>query len=252
MMEMNEVKIKREIMTVKITVLYDNRCDNCHLQEGWGFSALIEYNGSKILFDTGGDVSAFSSNFEKMKLSYNEVSHLLFSHRHWDHIAGFKEIVKKVDKETALYVPKTFPWWLLKRAGSHLKKIKVVRSFEEIAPNIYSLVLKGGFWLYEQALILKTPKGLGIITGCAHPGIVQILKAAQDYLHSDIYFVMGGFHQFSKPAKQSAEIVKQFQVLNVQKVAPCHCSGDHLIRQFQEAFGSNFSKIGTGTILNFE
>lgn len=238
-------------MSVKITILYDNRCDNSHLQEGWGFSALIEYDGSKILFDTGGDVAAFSSNAEKMQLSYSEVTHLLFSHRHWDHIAGFKEIVKKLSKDAALYVPKTFPWLLLKKAGSHLKKIRIVRSFEEIAPNIYSVVLKGGFWLYEQVLVLKTPKGLGILTGCAHPGIVRILKAVQEYLPSNIYFVMGGFHQLFTPAKQSADIVKQFQILNVQKVAPCHCSGDHLIRQFQDTFGSNFAKVGTGTILSF-
>lgn len=239
-------------MSVKITILYDNRCDNTHLQEGWGFSALIEYNECKILFDTGGDVSAFSSNIEKLQLSYNEVTHLLFSHRHWDHIAGFKKIIKELNKDTALYVPKRFPWLLLQKASSsRLKKIKVVRSFEEIAPNIYSLVLKGGFLLYEQVLVLRTPKGLGIITGCAHPGIVQILKAAQDHLQSNIYFVLGGFHQLFTPAKQSADIVKQFQVMNVQKVAPCHCSGDHLIRQFQDAFRSNFSKIGTGTILSF-
>lgn len=239
------------MMSIKITILYDNRCDNSHLQEGWGFSALIEYNESTILFDTGGDACAFSSNIEKMQLPYSKITHLLFSHRHWDHIAGFKEIIKKLDRGAALYVPKRFPWLLLKRAGSHLKKIKVVRSFEEIAPNIYSLALKGGFWLYEQVLVLKTPKGLGIITGCAHPGIVNILKAAQEHLQSNIYFVLGGFHQLFTPAEQSADIVKQFQILNVQKVAPCHCSGDHLIRQFQDAFGSDFSKIGTGTILSF-
>lgn len=238
-------------MTVKITILYDNRCDNSHLQEGWGFSALVEYNELKILFDTGGDASAFSSNSEKMQLSYNKITHLLFSHWHWDHIAGSKEIIKKLDKDAILCVPKKFPWLFLRKASKHLKEIKVVRSFEEIAPNIYSLVLKGGFWLYEQVLILKTPKGLGIITGCAHPGIVQILKAAQEHLQSNIYFALGGFHQLYTPAKQSADIVKQFQELNVQRVAPCHCSGDHLIRQFQDAFGSNFSKIGTGTILNF-
>lgn len=63
--------------------------------------------------------------------------------------------------------------------------------------------------------------------------------------------MLGGFHQLYTPAKQSADIVKQFQALDVQKVAPCHCSGDHLIRQFQEAFGPNFSKIGTGSILSF-
>lgn len=238
-------------MTVKISILYDNRCDNCQLQECWGFSALIEHDGQKILFDTGGDLTTFSSNAEKMHLPYNEITHLIFSHWHWDHIAGFKEIAKKLNNNAILYVPKMFPLFLMKKGASCFKQTKVVRSFEAITPNIYSLVLRGGFWLYEQAIVLKTPKGLGIITGCAHPGIVQIIKAAKQHLNTDIYFVLGGFHQLFTPPNQSAIVVKQFQELNVQKVAPCHCSGDHLIRQFQDTYGTNFSKIGTGSILTF-
>ena len=236
-------------MSVKITILYDNRCDNPCLQEGWGFSALIEYEGCKILFDTGGDTAAFSSNTAKIPVPFSEVTHLLFSHRHWDHIAGFKEVIANLKPTTALYVPKTFPRNLIKKGASRLKRTKVVSSFESIEPNIYSLVLRGGFWLYEQTLVLKTPQGLGIITGCAHPGIIQILKAAEEHLKTDISFVVGGFHLLYAPAECCRAVVKQFQALNVQKVAPCHCSGDHLMRQFQEAYGSNFFKIGTGTVL---
>ncbi len=238
-------------MAVKITILYDNRCDDSRLQEGWGFSALVEHEGAKILFDAGEDASVFSSNAQILRIPFHEVTHLLFSHRHADHIAGFQEIVGKVRKETALYVPKTFPRLLLKNASSRLKKTIVVRSFETIAPNIYSLVLRGGFFLYEQALILKTSKGVGVITGCAHPGIVEILKAAKRHLQTDISFVLGGFHLFSSSAEHSALVVKELQALRVQKVAPCHCSGDLLVRQLQEAYRSNFFKIGTGTILAF-
>ena len=238
-------------MSVNITILYDNRCERCDLQEGWGFSSYIEFEGAKILFDTGGDLAAFEKNAQKMNLDYDEISHLLFSHRHWDHVTGFTEIIKKVQPETHLFVPKTFPWRLKRKAASCLKHTHVVRSFEHIGPNIYSLVLPCGFWLYEQALILKTEKGLGIITGCAHPGIVQILKKAQEHFQDDIAFVLGGFHLFSAKAEQSAQVVKEFQKLRVQKVAPCHCSGDHMIRQFQEAYGSNFFKVGTGSVLAF-
>ncbi|MBI5346357.1 MAG: MBL fold metallo-hydrolase [Chlamydiae bacterium] len=216
-----------------------------------GFSALVEYEGSKILFDAGGDAAAFSLNADKMQLSYSEITHLLFSHRHWDHIAGFKEIVGKVGPNAALYVPKTFPWFLLRNGSARLKKTKIVKSFEAIAPNIYSLVLRGGFWLYEQALILKTPEGLGIITGCAHPGIIQVIKAAKQHLQAKISFVLGGFHLLSDRAESRSNIVKQFQDLNVKKVAPCHCTGDHFIRQFYEAYGPNFFKAGTGTVLTF-
>jgi len=88
-----------------------------------------------------------------------------------------------------------------------------------------------------------------IITGCAHAGIIRILKAAQQHLQRDIYFVLGGFHLLFQPSDSSAEIVREFQKLNVQKVAPCHCSGQHTIRQFQEAFGEHFLKVGTGTVL---
>ncbi len=237
-------------MSIKITVLYDNRCDNCHLQEGWGFSALVENERNKILFDTGGDYQAFSSNVDKLKISYDDITHLLFSHRHWDHITGFKDVIEKIDSKALLYVPRTFPWTLRRQASSRLKS-KVVKSFEEIAPNAYSLVLKGGLFLYEQALILKTPEGLGIITGCAHPGIIHIIKSAQKHLPEPISFVMGGFHLLFQPGQYCRDIVKQFQTIGVQKVAPCHCSGDHLIRQFQDAYGSNFFKVGTGTVLTF-
>ncbi len=123
------------------------------------FLLLIEHDGSKILFDTGGDPASFFSNAERLQLSLSEITHLVFSHRHWDHIAGFKEIAKKMGKGTSLYVPKTFPWLLLKSGSARFAKTKIVHAFEEIAPNVYALVLRGGFWLYELSLVIKTPKG---------------------------------------------------------------------------------------------
>lgn len=235
---------------MKITILYDNRCDNCHLQEGWGFSALIEDGKYKILFDTGGDTEAVSSNAEKLQIPFGDVTHLLFSHRHWDHIAGFKERIASLNHKTALYIPKTFPLLLKKHAASRLKTVRVVKEFESIEPNIYSLVLRGGWWLYEQALIIQTPQGLCVITGCAHPGILHILKEAKERLKAEIAFVLGGFHMLYDRAVKSEETVRQFQELGVQKVAPCHCSGDYTIRQFQNAYGPNYVKVGTGTVIH--
>jgi 7,8-dihydropterin-6-yl-methyl-4-(beta-D-ribofuranosyl)aminobenzene 5'-phosphate synthase len=237
-------------MSAKITILYDNRCSDCRLQEGWGFSACVEFDGKKILFDTGGDYQAFSTNADKLNLSYHDSTHLLLSHPHWDHIAGLKEITEKMNKDCEVYIPKWFALRHRKKVFSSFKTT-VVRSFEEIAPNVFSLVLKAGFLLYEQILILKTHSGLGIITGCAHPGIVHILKTAQKYLQEPILFVVGGFHLFSKPDTYCTGIVKQFQELGVCKVAPCHCSGDELIKQFQEAYGQNYVQAGTGAVIRF-
>lgn len=235
---------------VRITMLYENRCGDPRLQEGWGFSALVEYRESRILFDTGGDTRSFAMNAEKLNLPYQQITHLLFSHRHWDHISGFLEIVKKMPSSAALYLPKTFPPLLRRKAARHLKTT-TVRSFQQIGPEIYSLVLRGGFWLYEQVLVLKTPQGLGIITGCAHPGIVQIVEAAQQHLGDKIAFVVGGFHMLFTAPERTAGVVEKLQTLGVEKVAPCHCSGDHVIRQFQNAYGARCLQVGTGTTLTF-
>jgi len=163
-------------MSVKITVIYDNRCDNLRLKEGWGFSTLIEFEGKKVLFDTGADYSGFSSNAEILQVLYDEITHLVFSHRHSDHVAGFKKIVEKLNPGIPLYVPKGFPWLLRRKASSRLK--------------------------------------LKVKEKCAH-------------------------------------VVQECLALGVQKVAPCHCSGEPLIRQFQDTYDSNFYKIGTGTNLLF-
>ncbi len=232
----------------KITIIYDNRKHNCDLKEGWGFSALIEQKDQKILFDTGGDHDAFVSNTEKLGIQCEELTHLFFSHKHWDHTKGFAQVLEKLPNQTQIYLPRGFPNSLLKQTPTHLK-LNVVKGFTQIDETIFSLVLRGGFMLHEQALLLKTTKGIVIITGCAHPGIVDIIKATQKQLPGPIHCVLGGFHLFRESQKNLNETVEQFRALKVEKVAPCHCSGDQALLQFQEAYQDNYFKIGTGTIL---
>lgn len=228
------------ISDMKIKVIYENRKGDPALKEGWGFSCWIEWEKKKILFDTGGDPDAFFSNLEKLGLRLEEATHVVFSHKHWDHIAGLNEVVQKLAKGTPIFVPKTFPT---------VPSATVVDSFAQIDEHFYSLVLKGGLFLYEQILVFDTPKGLVILTGCAHPGIVSILEEAQRKFNKAIYFVMGGFHLFKKEKKETEKIVEKFKTLSIQKVAPCHCSGESVAHQFQSTFGEEYIDISTGTVL---
>jgi 7,8-dihydropterin-6-yl-methyl-4-(beta-D-ribofuranosyl)aminobenzene 5'-phosphate synthase len=237
-----------EAQTAKITVLYDNRKDDPGLQEGWGFSCLIEVQGRKILFDSGADQTALFSNAHKLGLNWNEISHVFFSHKHADHIAGFHEVIEKVTQKTEIFLPRSFPRALFKKASSKAR-VRKMYSFKEIDSGIYSLVLRGGFLLYEQSLVLKTSKGTAILTGCAHPGIISIIEETKKRIPGPIYFVMGGFHLFRSSAGSMAETIEQFRLLGVQKVAPCHCSGDRMIQLFEDVYEDQFVKIGTGTIL---
>jgi 7,8-dihydropterin-6-yl-methyl-4-(beta-D-ribofuranosyl)aminobenzene 5'-phosphate synthase len=230
---------------IKITIIYDNCKENRDLQEGWGFSALVEIGYRKILFDTGNDRDAFFSNLEKLGIDCGEITDVVFSHKHDDHIAGCEEILGKIREDCKVYLPKGFPSKLVPKN----LQIQKVLDFQEIEKNVFSMVLKGGILLHEQSLILQTEKGLVIITGCAHPGITKILESAQKRLKAPLYLVLGGFHLFRKDCQYIEKIVNRFQALGVTRVAPCHCSGEPAIRKFQEAYQQDFCKIGTGSIL---
>jgi len=100
-----------------------------------------------------------------------------------------------------------------------------------------------GRFIKEQALAVKSLRGLIVITGCAHPGVVNIVKKAQE-IEKTIYIVLGGFHLGDDRA-----VIKEFKALGVQKVAPCHCTGDLAIGQFREEYKDNFIANGVGKII---
>lgn len=228
-----------------IKIIYDNCKANEGFQEGWGFSCLVDFGDRKILFDTGADSQAFFSNLQKLNIQCDEITDVVFSHKHSDHVTGFEEVIGKLKNDSRLFLPKRFP----AKKIPPIIQTEIVEDLKEIDSGIYSLVLKGGFRLYEQALLIETKKGLIVITGCAHPGIIRLLQEAQKRLKQPIYLVLGGFHLFRNKPSQIDEIVNQFKTLNVQIAAPCHCTGSSAIERFHQAFPDSFYKIGTGTII---
>ena len=126
--------------------------------------------------------------------------------------------------------------------------------FQEIEKNIFITgEMKGIYkesFIPEQALILKTEKGLVIITGCAHPGITDIVKIVEEHFPQDnIYLVLGGFHLRAASETEIETIVKGFQVLAVKKVSPLHCSGNKEKEIFKKHYGNNFIDLRVGEIL---
>lgn len=232
---------------IVIKIVYDNRKENPAMHEGWGFSCLIEIDRRKILFDTGADKNAFLSNLNELGTPLDDITDIAFSHKHSDHTAGLQEILTSLKNNVRLFLPKGFP---ISRVPSHVE-MNHVSDFAQIDTHVYSFVLKGGFFLYEQALVLQTKKGLVIITGCAHPGIVEYIEAVKSKLNTPIHLVLGGFHLFRKNHRYLEKVVDQFKSLGVKNAAPCHCSGDAAIEHFQAVYKEHFYKIGTGTILTF-
>lgn len=241
----------------KCTVIYDNRLADAALREGFGFSCFIEWNNQRFLFDTGGNKAAFLENIKKLNISIDTVTHMIYSHQHWDHTAGFEEILKRLPNNTKLYLPAKFSSKFIKKIP-HQIEFNMINNFLKIAENIYSLVLKGSslgidecFSLYEQAIIFDTSKGLVILTGCGHPGIVNIIEKATTLLPDrPIYLVIGGLHLHNSFSATSQKIVEKLKFFGAMKVAPCHCTGETASKQFQKAYGKDYYEIGTGSVLH--
>lgn len=240
---LEETKSKISIITV-----YDNYQVNPELETGWGFSALIKIKNQNILFDTGADSPTLLSNMEKMGIGPEEIDTIFLSHIHEDHTGGLEGILK-INSKPTVYVPKSFPDSFKNKIKSSQADLVEVLNSTKIYENVYSTG-QLGIWIKEQSLIVVTDKGLVIITGCAHPGIVDIIKKAKEiFPKKEVYLVLGGFHLTGASDSKLKSIIKEFRELGVQKVAPCHCSGDRTRELFKEEYQDDFIKNGVGKII---
>jgi hypothetical protein len=128
-----------------------------------------------------------------------------------------------------------------------------VKGYVKICKDVYSTgELEGtynGLPKNEQSLIIDTPDGLVVITGCAHSGIVNILKKSKEILNKNIYLVLGGFHLLNSSDDEIKQIIKEFKSLGVKKCGATHCTGDNAIALFKEAYGQDYIPMGVGKVI---
>ena len=177
---------------IKITVLYNNFLTDQNLTSAWGMSCLLEGMEKVILFDTGGDGHTLLSNMKKLGKVPLNVEVVVLSHIHGDHTGGLAEFLITAS-DVEVYMPRSFPskfQRLAEKLGAHATRVGEPK---QIFKDVY-LTGELGDSIPEQALIIMTPKGSIIITGCAHPGVVDIVARAKDVCPGEVYLVTGGFH----------------------------------------------------------
>jgi len=227
-----------------LTIVYDNNPYNEELETRWGFSCVVEGSEKTIIFDVGGEGSVLLRNMEKLKINSKVIDIIVLSHIHYDHIGALSTFLKE-NPDVVVYMPGSFPKSVkedVKRVGARLVE---VRGPIRICKDVYSTGELGS-WLKEESLIIKTSKGLVVITGCAHPGIVNIIKKGKEMLKTDVYLALGGFHLCWMSSGQIRGIVNGMKKERVKKVAPCHCSGDPARKLFEKAYGKDFIPVGVG------
>jgi 7,8-dihydropterin-6-yl-methyl-4-(beta-D-ribofuranosyl)aminobenzene 5'-phosphate synthase len=265
-----------------VTILYDAFGDQPGLERDWGFSALIEYGGHRILFDTGNDGEIFARNVRRLGVDLKRLDFVVISHRHADHTGGLAYLLRLnpsvtiyapaerfgifggvvptsiIHADTALpdrmryfggAVPAELPTstvW----PGAHFV---LLDSLTEVAPGValVSTVSRtpGTLELRELSLVLRTPRGLVVFVGCSHPGIETILEATRPY-GEHVHQVFGGLHLVATPDSAIARIAAALHDgWRIDLLAPGHCTGEPAFDALARTFGARYVYAGLGTVL---
>lgn len=282
--------LPREVMAednspAQITILYDAFGKPSAMTKDWGFSALVEYDGKRILFDTGNNAEIFEHNVKVKGVDLTKLDFAVMSHRHGDHIGGLNYLLK-VNQGVKIYTPKenfgvfgaelpgTFyrrnetlppemryydgnppkvmhfgtPW----PEGNFARVTKTV----EVAPGFYLILLKGPWGVdldvMEISLAIDTPQGIVLIVGCSHPTIEKIVATAKQTLNKPIHLVLGGTHLLPAKDDQIERIAHALRDdWKVEWIAPDHCTGEPAFAILRQAFGSHYLYAGVGTTIAF-
>jgi 7,8-dihydropterin-6-yl-methyl-4-(beta-D-ribofuranosyl)aminobenzene 5'-phosphate synthase len=231
--------------SIELTIVSDNVAIDDRLETAWGYACVVRGLSRPILFDTGPDGTKLLANMEKLSLDPGALDLVFLSHAHADHIGGMVPFLKAASPSD-VYLLESFPSAFKDAFAAEGATVHEVTGREQIIEQAHSLGPLGTE-IPEQALVVDSADGLIVVTGCAHPGITNIVATAREAFGKEVLLVMGGFHLFESTSQQIEEVVEGLQQLGVQYVAPSHCTGERARAAFAQAFGSGYLPVGVGS-----
>ena len=232
------------------TFVYDNNPYRKGLETAWGFSCIVKGTDKTVLFDTGGDGKVLLANMGKLGIAPREIDAVVISHIHGDHAGGLNSLLRE-NRRIVTYLPGSFPEPFRRDVEKQGAKADSVHGPVKICDDVYStgeLGTEPG----EQSLVVHTAKGLIIVTGCAHPGIVGVVRMVRERFGGEVLLVLGGLHLTGSGKGEIEAVITALKKLGVRHVAPCHCTGDTARMLFKQAFREGFIDSGVGTVIDTE
>ena len=230
-----------------ITIVYDNYGYDPAVRVSSGFACLVKTTTTTLLFDTGVHGPTLLYNLDQLGFIPEEISNIVISHIDFDHVGGLFTFLER-NWETTVYVPRSFPSPFKDLIALHRAKVVEVVERKQICPDVETTG-ELGTWIKEQSLILRTERGVALIVGNAHPGIIDVIRKVKRLTKEKVWLVVGGFGLDGASPDELESIVKDFAQLGVEKVAPCHSSGDRARKLFQEKYKENYIESGAGRVI---
>ena len=283
------IREKGDIMKLQITTLIENNLDDKkELINEHGLSLYIEADGLNILFDTG-QTGDFIKNAKILKKDLNILDYMILSHGHYDHSGGIKKLVnmlskypklivgaeffkpkyKIVDEQTYKYIGNTFDKKFILDNNIPLKKIEEdifyitdnIMVFHNFSRTTNFEKRNQKFYITENnvsthddfddeiVLGIATAKGLVVIVGCSHVGIINILGSISKKIGMQIYAVIGGTHLVEADETRIQKTLDAFGAMNIKYIAVSHCTGEEAIKRIQQEFSDGFIYNNTGNVI---
>lgn len=177
------------------------------------------------------------------------MDHIIISHNHHDHIGGLGSVLSDIEG-IPVYVPDPPDPDLEAIINNSGAKVESSQKPQILTDHAWTSGTMG-YEILEQCLVIQHEKGLLVIVGCSHPGIVDMLQRITREFNREIYAVVRGFHLMMDSNEKIDKKISEFREIGVQKCGCTHCTGDKQISQFRQAFGEQFIEMGTGRKIVF-
>jgi len=245
----------------------------------WGFAALVEADGNRILYDTGARPTTVLENARELGIDLANVRDVILSHNHADHTGGLVTLRRELGRQnpaalTRAYVAPGIFWSRPDgHGGEDNTTIAARKEYEALGGAIIEhdkpFEMFPGVWLTgpvprvypernwsvtgkvatpaglvedtipeDQALIFDTDRGLVMLSGCAHAGIINILDYARHTVReAPVYAAIGGFHLFAADDAKLDWTAAKLHEMHLQNLVGAHCTGLHTVYYLKEKLG---------------
>jgi 7,8-dihydropterin-6-yl-methyl-4-(beta-D-ribofuranosyl)aminobenzene 5'-phosphate synthase len=269
-----DVPAHAQIKTLKVTILSTMLADRGVGE--WGFAALVESDGHRILVDTGARPETVLSNARELDVDLSDVQQVILTHNHSDHVGGLLTLRREYMKKnpaalSVVHVGKGIFYSRPETDGKEGNPMLALRQDYESTGGKFvehdqAIELFPGAWLTgpvprtypernwsvtgkvktpeglvedtvpeDQSLILNTPKGLVMVTGCGHAGVINVLTFAEkEFPKTPVYAVVGGIHLFPASDQQLDWTADKLKEFGLSYLIGAHCTGIESVYQIRQ------------------